>query len=239
MKFKREIFEAKTEVYIVYTNEKVNSTRVKYVACRCYRDFSGKFVLLSADEFIPEKEIQVEYPESHDTGASVIKGVAYYEKHTVISSISSHNVGDKICDEWVELPIPEGWIVLDDGTFMYRDYGKMRPNLLFLSDTPEINFKKVKGSEYNLPISELESLLGVYFKTKKGADAFRITTAEKATHVLLKDNWGGAFNRYRGNTIPEEQAIYYRRAASNGGGVGNDYGVFKTHWLNSVSMNDF
>ena len=239
MKFKREIFAAKTQVYLNYSNEVKNFTRVEYVACRCYKDFSGKFVLLSADEFIPEKEIQVEYPESHDTGASIIKGVAYYEKHTVISSISSSNVGQSIGHEWIELSIPEGWIVLDDGTFMYKDYGKMRPNLLFLNNTPEINFKTVKGSEYNLPISELQCLLGVYFKTKKGADAFRITTAEKATHVLLKDNWGGAFNRYRGNTIPEEKAIYYRRATSNGGGVGNDYAVFKTEWLMNASINDF
>jgi hypothetical protein len=119
-----------------------------------------------------------------------------------------------------------------DTTFLVNDFGKYRPNITFVvrkdferspiayrSDEPTREMLANMNLEFG---GETSVLFGDYWKSKKGGACFRPKEVAEAKHVLVKCGWGGAFSRTRGigyiNDVP-----YYRRAASNGGGAGNDY----------------
>ena len=74
--------------------------------------------------------------------------------------------------------------------------------------------------------------------SKKGTKLFKLNPMGK--HYLLKDEWGGAFNNYRGGKLPttDRGAVYYRCASSNGGGCGNDFSVIPIDWKNTLSEED-
>ena len=88
--------------------------------------------------------------------------------------------------------------------------------------------------KFNLPNGELRQLTGEYFVSKKGTKCFRIGNGP---HIILQDDWGGAFNKYRGHTLPEDQ-IYYRRSSSNGGGCGYDYAIIPKDWRLQITEDD-
>lgn len=81
---------------------------------------------------------------------------------------------------------------------------------------------------------DLSYLRGDFFTSKKGTKIFKIKLDGK--HVLIRDSWGGAFNQYHGHTLP--QGLYNHRASSNGGGCGNDYGVYPVDFRYSISEDD-
>jgi len=129
------------------------------------------------------------------------------------------------------------WIKLNDGKFLLKDFGKYRTDLLIISDNPEINYEKISPQEFNLDKGDLTFIKGTFFVTKKGANAFRIE--EKGNHLLLRDDWGGAFNRYRGGSLFElDNLLYKRRASSNGGGTGYDYVVVPVGTKYEISIED-
>lgn len=138
----------------------------------------------------------------------------------------------------LEVPVPDDWVVLNDGSFLKKDYGKYRTNLLIINDVPELNFVETSSKEFNLDlIPKLTFIKGDYFVTKKGADAFRIKADGK--HLLLCDNWGGAFNSYRGGNSPDaDECLYQRRASSNGGGSGNTFSIVEEGFKRSISIDD-
>lgn len=150
----------------------------------------------------------------------------------------------KLLDEYedkkvqLEAPVPNDWVMLNDGSFLKKDYGKYRTNLLIINDVPELNFIETSSKEFNLDlIPDLTFVKGDYFVTKKGADAFRIKPDGK--HLLLCDNWGGAFNSYRGGNSPDaDECLYQRRASSNGGGSGNTFSIVEEGFKRSISIDD-
>ena len=93
-------------------------------------------------------------------------------------------------------------------------------------------------SDFNLGEGPLDSLRGKFFVSKKGTKLFKVDP--NGPHLLLRDDWGGAFNSYRGGKLPtmERGALYYRRASSNGGGTGYDYAVVPVNWKLEISEDD-
>ena len=93
-------------------------------------------------------------------------------------------------------------------------------------------------SDFNLGEGPLDSLRGKFFVSKKGTKLFKVDP--NGPHILLRDDWGGAFNSYRGGKLPamDGGALYYRRASSNGGGTGYDYAVVPVNWKLEISEDD-
>lgn len=131
----------------------------------------------------------------------------------------------------------KGWVKLEDGKFLLSDYGKYRSDLLIIANQPEINYERTSPQNFNLEDGSLEFLRGTFFVTKKGANAFKIE--EEGNHLLIRDDWGGAFNSYRGKSLFKlENLLYKRRAASNGGGTGYDYVVVPVGSTYKISIED-
>jgi len=131
----------------------------------------------------------------------------------------------------------KNWIELNDGKFLLKDFGKYRTDLLIISDKPEINYEKISPQEFNLDKGDLTFVKGTFFVTKKGANAFKIE--EEGKHLLIRDDWGGAFNTYRGWSLFElENILFKRRASSNGCGMGYDYVVVPVGSKYGVSIED-
>ena len=130
--------------------------------------------------------------------------------------------------------------MLSDGKVLKSRYGKYGPNLLLISDIP-VDFKKeIYGKDINLDMyGTLKVLYGKFFTTKNGKNAFEVMSKEKAPHMLLQDDWGGAWSKYRGGVLELSDALYYRRASSNGDGTGYDYAVLPKGWKNNHSIEDY
>lgn len=117
--------------------------------------------------------------------------------------------------------------------FLVNDFGKYRPNITFVvrkdfdrspiayrSDAPTKQMLGNMNVEFD---GETSVLFGDYWKSQKGGACFRPKPIAEAQHVLISVDWGGAFSRTRGVRSDVAGAVYYRCAASNGGGSGNDY----------------
>lgn len=139
--------------------------------------------------------------------------------------------------KYASLAAPEDSVLLDSGEHLMNKFGKYEPNICFISRLPHIMWRSTTPREYNLsPKCTLKYVRGTYFKSKKkGTNCFRLN--ENGPHVLLRDDWGGAFEKYRGGNLPEDQ-LYYRRASSNGGGCGYDYAVIPLGWRKVISEDD-
>jgi hypothetical protein len=129
-------------------------------------------------------------------------------------------------------------IKLDNGNYLFNDYGKYSSGLSFIlpSEDTEI-FKSVETEQYNLPDGDLSEVKGRFFTSKKGTKCFDVK--EDGPDVLIRDSWGGSFNKYRGDTLsllPNQK--YFNRASSNGGGNGYDYVVVPIHTKYTISIDD-
>lgn len=117
-------------------------------------------------------------------------------------------------------------------SFGVNVFGKYQPNTTFIirkdfegnplayrSDAP------VKSMLDNMNVDfdgGVGVIFGDFWKSQKGGTCFRPKPIANAQHVLIECSWGGAFSRTRGiGNVGGE--LYYRCAASNGGGAGNDY----------------
>ena len=138
--------------------------------------------------------------------------------------------------EFTLYTFPDKMMQLDNGKFLYNQVGKYATGLTFILDVPYLNWSKAKKEDFNLPEGNLTYLIGDFFYSKKGTKCFRVK--ENGTHILIRDEWGGAFSRYRGRTLSQENAVYYRRAHSNGGGCGYDYAVYPVGWKFTISEDD-
>lgn len=153
------------------------------------------------------------------------------------TTIAFTNDGNYILVENVVEPFG-GYVELNDGRYLMNSYGKYSPDLTFINTTPDARWTDIKALDLNLPEGDLSVMHGNYFVSKKGTRCFEITPHGR--HILVRDSWGGAFNSYRGHTLPDTDhgALYYRRASSNGGGTGNDFAVLPKDWRNKVSVDD-
>lgn len=136
-------------------------------------------------------------------------------------------------------PTDMEWIiVLSNWKFLMNKYGKYEPNLSFLSRIPKIKFQNISSRDLNFDEWDFSLIYWEFFTSKKWTKCFRILPKEKAKHVLIRDNWWGAFNKYRWRTLPENNALYYRRASSNGWGSWYDYGIYEKDFRNILSEDD-
>ncbi len=122
-----------------------------------------------------------------------------------------------------EVDTPEGWVELDNGQFLYNSFGKYAPCITFVCDEPMIVWEKWEPSRFNFDKGSYEVIEGVFWESKKGKRCF--TPKKDGRYLLICDNWGGAFNNYRGNNLERLKSVYFRRASSNGGGCGYDYAI--------------
>jgi hypothetical protein len=145
-------------------------------------------------------------------------------------------------------------VELNDGSFLVKNYGKYTSGLGIIIDkdddeavirngveTDHISLFRThfEGSQFNLGnMCSLSGIVGDFFVSKKGTKLFKKNKNGK--HILLRDDWGGAFNSYYGGTLPEVQegALYYRRASSNGGGSGYDYAIIPKEWKRTIRIED-
>lgn len=141
-------------------------------------------------------------------------------------------------EKYYPYELPKGTIILDNGNYLMNKYGKYEINLSIISKIPALNWQDIDHRNLNLPDGNTAIIYGSYFVSKKGTKCFRITSKETATHKIIKDNWGGAFSKYRGGTLPKDNAVYYRVASSNGGGMGVDYAIYPIDWIYKMSEED-
>lgn len=133
-------------------------------------------------------------------------------------------------------------IKLDNGKYIYFDFGKYSPNLNFLIDdlAKGVTYEKDQELSQKLNLNftgDISFIRGRFFISKKGANFFDLTTDKP--HVLVKIKWGGSFNYSRGlKDVPEEK-IYYRRARSKGGGIGVDYLILPSDYQAKYTLDDF
>lgn len=131
------------------------------------------------------------------------------------------------------------YVKLNNGKYLINDYGKYCSGLSFIKENnPFVIWAKKNYKDFNFPNGNLDAIYGDFFISKKGTKCFEIKPEYKAKHILICDSWGGAFNSYRGKVLPEKEALYFKRAKSNGGGVGCDYAIFQKHWELSVSEDE-
>lgn len=84
-------------------------------------------------------------------------------------------------------------------------------------------------------------LLGRYRLSKNGRPVFELTEPTKAKDTLVRVNWGGSFNRTRGqykDYAEEVGASFFTRRSSNGGGVGNDYWILPVDFVRDMQPRD-
>ena len=143
-------------------------------------------------------------------------------------------------------------IELKDGSFLVQNYGKYASGLgiIVSPSDPSVSMEKefillfssedsIKSEDLNISQSaSVKGIRGNYFVSKKGTKLFKKDVNGK--HILLRDDWGGCFNKYRGGELPrtEEGALYYRSASSNGGGLGYDYSVVPFGWRREICIED-
>lgn len=132
--------------------------------------------------------------------------------------------------------------------FLYNCTGKYKPNVSFLlpfqfeldatgklvNPLTYINDPAVTDS-FNLRLDgEASFLFGDFWRSKKGGACFRPKDPQQAKHLLVRVDWGGCFNRSRGQKegyAEEAGALSFRRASSNGGGSGYDYWVLPVGYV--------
>jgi hypothetical protein len=141
--------------------------------------------------------------------------------------------------DWSEVNT-DGVVELSDGSFLIKDYNKYGSGLCILHSRPAFGYEYVSCGKDDLNLSRgyFDILYGAYFVSKKGTKCFRVD--KNGPHKLIRDDWGGAFNSYRGGSLPVEgkDVLYYKRAKSNGGGMGYDYVVVPRDWKNVLSVED-
>ena len=114
-------------------------------------------------------------------------------------------------------------IKLDNGEMLFNHFGKYASGLTFLMKNEEdYNYIPISQQELNVDNGNFSIIKGDFFTSKKGTKCFRIK--QNGNDVLIRDNWGGSFNRYTGRTLFQiKNLLFEKRASSNGGGTGYDF----------------
>jgi hypothetical protein len=145
-------------------------------------------------------------------------------------------------------------VTLDDGTFLYSDYGTYGSGLtlLFSKEWKEVKVGAVEGSFRVLPLDlfnirfdadrelGLQTVEGDFFISRKGTKCFR--AKEDGKHIFLRVNWGGAFSDSRGDTPEslgiEKDVLYFHKAKSHGKRLGVDYYIFPKGYQRVIKQED-
>ena len=128
---------------------------------------------------------------------------------------------------------------LDNGKFIYKDDGKYRSNLTIISEKEIPNDAQERATTayntdattFNLPSRVITVVKGKYWVSPKGTHCFEVRG--DGAHYLCKEDWGGGGDR--GDINHEPDFLYFRRASSNGGGLGNTWFVIPTNYRKVMS----
>jgi len=129
--------------------------------------------------------------------------------------------------------------------FLVNEFGKYQPNITFvISKKNERNPLEYRNdmlvsemlANMNLNFNGKSAVIfGDFWKSQKGGACFRPKSISEAWHVLIRTNWGGAFESSRGIYNAPQGALHFRRASSNGGGSGYDYIVVPLGYYSALS----
>lgn len=143
-----------------------------------------------------------------------------------------------------------------DGGFITNHFGKYQPNITFVVGKEvelDANGKLISPLGYikdkevtdgmNMDFDgDPAFMFGDFWRSKKGGACFRPKDPREAKDLLIRVNWGGAFDSHRGTYPDEARRIegvkYFHRASSNGGGSGYDYWVVPVGFYRSRSFSD-
>ena len=139
-------------------------------------------------------------------------------------------------------------LLLLNNDMLVRDYGKYNPDIVFvLKDEYKSYIQEYEPmhndmrTALNIPWDgEPTVMYGRYWIGSKGTLCFTPTSKEMATHLLIKNSWGGAFDHTRGREydLVSPMAEYSKSASSNGGGLGYSYYVLKIGVKNVITIDD-
>lgn len=107
-----------------------------------------------------------------------------------------------------------------------------------------INYRSSKELTDGMNIDfdgEASILLGKYRLSKNGRPVFELTEPTKAKDTLIQVQWGGAFNKTRGqyeHYAKEVGASFFTRRSSHGGGTGTDYWVLPVDFVRDMERRD-
>ena len=139
-------------------------------------------------------------------------------------------------------------LLLLNNDILISDCGKYNPDIVFvLKDEYKSYIYEYEPmpndmrTALNIPWDgEPTVMYGRYWISRKGSVCFTPTSTEMATHLLIKNSWGGAFDNTRGREydLVSKMAEYSKAAASNGGGMGYSYYVLKIGVKNVITIDD-
>lgn len=104
---------------------------------------------------------------------------------------------------------------------------------------PELNKKM---SDFNLGSGYITVLPGRYFSTKKNTQCFEVD--KDGPELLLRDEWGGSYNNYKGHTLEkillcdDNRDLWNLRTESKNGGEGIDYIIIPKDMKYEISIDD-
>ena len=187
---------------------------------------------------IPKSEITFSNPKSKliwaesasrrklKDGVELIAAILWDDNYCVDSELNKYPIKNL-----------EKYIELDNHQWLFNDYGKYRSGVTFVLEKPISLNRLWQSAKLNYSEGSFTEIIGDFWVSKKGTNCFRPKT--NGNHKLICDSWGGAFNKYRGNTLPFQTTgdiLYANQASSNGGGSGNDYIIVKKDWDNKLSL---
>jgi hypothetical protein len=131
------------------------------------------------------------------------------------------------------------FIELENGQFLFNDFGKYRPNICYILDQKlesisDLPWGDGHANNYNLEGRSLRVLTGNFWVSKKGNPCFN--PCQNGKHHLVREDWGGGGDR--GDLFENKDFLYFRRASSNGGGQGITYAVIPCGWTKKISLED-
>jgi len=147
-----------------------------------------------------------------------------------------------------------------ESNYLVKRFGKYEPDMIFvISKKMEMevndNGKIIDPLEftdlYNSTLENMnilfngrvDALIGKFWISKKGNKCFSPCEISKASHFLIRVDWGGSFNSTRGNKPYEIEEIkdvtHFCHKASNGGGTGYDYWVVPKKFKNVIGDDEY
>jgi hypothetical protein len=117
---------------------------------------------------------------------------------------------------------------LDNGMFIFHDFGKCRPNIVWVLPTllwMDELYKPMRADEVNLHTGRLNYIEGDYWVSQKGTKCFK--PKEGGKHLLIRDDWGGSPSEHGSGILKQLNPIYYRYAPTNSGRSGRDFCVIE------------
>ena len=114
-------------------------------------------------------------------------------------------------------------IKLSSGAYYLPMFGRYKPDLGFIvKDAPCGVIDDLFEGTFAFKNKNFKCVYGRFFVSKKGTKMFEVNS--NGPHVLIEDDWGGAFSKYRGIETPKK-ALHTSRNSSHGGGLGVNYYV--------------